>query len=248
MAINYPISIDSFVNPSGGDNLNTPSVTHHVQHSNINDAVIALETKVGVDSSTDGSSLDYRLGTPSLIPPVNSDFSWANQGSTSLDLTGPGIVLIAPDQSSVDEIHLRVKPVIGSTFTLTVYQESHILAPSYSNSAIGVRDSGTGKMITFGFSPTAGPFVSKRSNFTTGDGTYYFPNYNAFNIYKHWFRIVLDSTNISFYYSQNGYDFLFLTQQLKNDYLATIDQVWFGSNNFSSGSNSYQRILSWEEV
>ena len=45
MATNYPTSLDTFVNPTSNDSLNSPS--HSQQHTNLNDAVLALETKVG---------------------------------------------------------------------------------------------------------------------------------------------------------------------------------------------------------
>lgn len=58
MAINYPLSLDTFTNPTSFDTLAT--IDHASQHSNVNDAVKALETKVGVTSSTDIASLDYK--------------------------------------------------------------------------------------------------------------------------------------------------------------------------------------------
>lgn len=60
MAINYPTSIDTFTNPEATDTLDSPS--HSTQHSNVNDAVEALEAKVGANSSTVTTSHDYKLG------------------------------------------------------------------------------------------------------------------------------------------------------------------------------------------
>jgi len=59
MAITYPTIIDSLNNPSGTDTLDSPS--HSDQHSDTNDAIEALEAKVGVDSSAVTSSLDYKV-------------------------------------------------------------------------------------------------------------------------------------------------------------------------------------------
>lgn len=47
---NYPSSLDSFVNPTTNDFLNSPN--HVSQHSDINDAVEALEAKLGITAST----------------------------------------------------------------------------------------------------------------------------------------------------------------------------------------------------
>jgi len=59
VATNFPASLDSLTNPTSSDSLNSPS--HSAQHANVNDAVEALQLKVGIDSSADTSSLEYRI-------------------------------------------------------------------------------------------------------------------------------------------------------------------------------------------
>jgi len=51
--MNFPTSLDSFVNPTTNDFLNSPN--HVSQHSDINDAVEALEAKLGISASTPAS-------------------------------------------------------------------------------------------------------------------------------------------------------------------------------------------------
>lgn len=58
MAINYPTSLDTFTDPSATSPLTSPS--HSGLHTDINSAVEALETKVGVNSSTVTTSLDFK--------------------------------------------------------------------------------------------------------------------------------------------------------------------------------------------
>jgi len=67
MAINFPTSKDTLVNPQGSDN--TVAVDHALQHSNANDAIEALETKVGIDSSADTTSIDYKLKNSASVNP-----------------------------------------------------------------------------------------------------------------------------------------------------------------------------------
>ena len=57
MTINFPDSLDMLTNPNGNNSLSNPS--HAEQHSNANDAIEALQLKVGVDNSQDPGSLDY---------------------------------------------------------------------------------------------------------------------------------------------------------------------------------------------
>lgn len=59
MAISFPNGLDTFNNPAGTDHLDTPAVKHSVQHSNINDAIEAIEEKLGVDFSNVNTTIDY---------------------------------------------------------------------------------------------------------------------------------------------------------------------------------------------
>lgn len=59
MATNFPTSLDALTNPLTTDKLNNPS--HAAQHTNVNDAVEALQAKVGVNSSAVTTTLDYKV-------------------------------------------------------------------------------------------------------------------------------------------------------------------------------------------
>lgn len=61
MATNFPTSLDSLTNPTASTT--TAAVSHADQHANANDAIEALEAKVGINSSADTTSLDYRVTT-----------------------------------------------------------------------------------------------------------------------------------------------------------------------------------------
>lgn len=59
MPTNFPVSLDSLTNPIGTDRMSSPS--HAAQHTNANDAIEALQAKVGVDGSGNATSLDYKI-------------------------------------------------------------------------------------------------------------------------------------------------------------------------------------------
>lgn len=59
MATNFPTTLDTLTNPTATDKVNSPS--HADQHANANDAIEALQVKVGIDSSAVTSSHDYKL-------------------------------------------------------------------------------------------------------------------------------------------------------------------------------------------
>lgn len=57
MATNFPEDLDNLNNPESTD-----SMQGHAQlHADVNDAIEALQTKVGVDGSLDPNSLDYKV-------------------------------------------------------------------------------------------------------------------------------------------------------------------------------------------
>jgi len=65
MATNFPASLDTLTNPSATDTLDSPP--HDEQHADANDAIEALQAKVGINSSADTNSLDYKVNN--ITPP-----------------------------------------------------------------------------------------------------------------------------------------------------------------------------------
>jgi len=63
MAITYPTTLDAFTNPTTTSLLTSPS--HAQQHSDINDAVEALETKVRIGNTVLGNYISYTPTFPS---------------------------------------------------------------------------------------------------------------------------------------------------------------------------------------
>ena len=66
MTTNFPGSLDSFTNPSATDAMDSVTVPHATQHADLNDAVEALQAKVGVDGSAVTTSLDYKVAQQGL--------------------------------------------------------------------------------------------------------------------------------------------------------------------------------------
>jgi microcystin-dependent protein len=59
MATNFPTSLDALTNPTGTSSLTSPD--HAGQHTDANDAIEALQAKVGVNGSAVTTSLDYKV-------------------------------------------------------------------------------------------------------------------------------------------------------------------------------------------
>lgn len=89
MAINYPTSLDTLTNPTSGQGLNSPS--HATQHADANDAIEALEAKVGANSSAVTTSHDYKLGE--VTGSDKAVGKTATQTLTNKTLTSPAVNL-----------------------------------------------------------------------------------------------------------------------------------------------------------
>ncbi len=80
MASNFPTSLDNFTNPSSGNTLDSPS--HSLQHSDINDAVEALEAKLGIGASPAGSATSGQV----LTAGTAGTTTWSTPNAAGLTL------------------------------------------------------------------------------------------------------------------------------------------------------------------
>ena len=72
MSTNFPTSLDTFINPTPTNYLNSPS--HASQHANANDSIAAIEAAIGITGSAVTSSIIYRLtGSAGIITGVDTD-------------------------------------------------------------------------------------------------------------------------------------------------------------------------------
>lgn len=102
MASNFPSQLDSLTNPSPTQSLDDPTVDHAAQHANANDAIEAIEARIGIAGTTDAASLEKRLmqlttgkgGGQTLIGGTNSSDALTLQGTTASGTTGGGNALI----------------------------------------------------------------------------------------------------------------------------------------------------------
>lgn len=121
MASNFPTSLDAFTNPSSTDAMDSVSVPHATQHSDLNDAVEALEAKVGADSSAVTSSHDYKIAQLEAIShgkilqvasTVKTD-TFTTTSTSYVDVTGVSQAITPSSASS--KVLVIVTGVTGQT-------------------------------------------------------------------------------------------------------------------------------------
>jgi hypothetical protein len=79
LATNFPTNLDDLSNPNNTDSM----AGHAALHGDVNDAIEAIQAKIGVNGSADSSSIDYK------VTQLQSQlFDLDNQSDATLELLG----------------------------------------------------------------------------------------------------------------------------------------------------------------
>jgi len=115
MATSYPTSLDALTNPTSSNKLNDAGVLHADQHANANDAIEALQAKVGVDSSAVTTSLDYKVRNV----PIGSAVTGLGTGVATFLTTPTSANLLAAvtDETGTGTLVFSTSPAISTSIT-----------------------------------------------------------------------------------------------------------------------------------
>lgn len=127
---NFPSSLDSFTNPAGTTLLSDASALHNVQHSNANDAIRALEQKVGIGAGT---------------PDSGKVFVGSGAGTSSWGTSVSGLLV---GTSQITGGTITTASITSSTITSSTVNSSSFGTPTIIGGTIGV--SGTTSPVVFG--------------------------------------------------------------------------------------------------
>lgn len=185
MATDFPTSLDSLTNPNSTDGQNSPS--HSTQHSNANDAIEALETKVGVNSSAVTTTHDYKLS--SVTSSAKAVSTAGAQTIADVKTFDEGAIVTAPKAYSPSAAGTATLDLaLGNDFEITMPAGNITIA--LSNATVGekflvsiLQDAVGSRTVTWfttirwgeGSVPTLTTTASKRDYFwfkVTGSGTY----------------------------------------------------------------------------
>jgi hypothetical protein len=151
MSISFPTDLDTLTNPTSSDTLDSPS--HSGQHADVNDAIEALEAKVGVDSSAVTSSHDYKIGALELLATadgwIGANETWTYASATTFTISG--------DVTDKYQINDKIK------LTQTTDKYFRIVAISYSSPNTTFTVNGGG-IFTLADASITSPFYSKIEN------------------------------------------------------------------------------------
>lgn len=124
MFISYPTSLDSFTNPASSSLLTSPD--HAQQHTDANNAIAALEAKVGVTGSAVTTTVDYKLTSASSVDPGHKHTSASLTDLSTIVPTGsilpyggssaPTNFLLCDGSTVSRSTYATLFGVIGTTF------------------------------------------------------------------------------------------------------------------------------------
>lgn len=123
MATNFPNSLDTLTNPNSTDTLSNPS--HSQQHTNLNDAVEAIQTKIGVDGSNDSTSIQYKISEiESALSDIENSTGTAEtlfglEGNNDLIITG------IENKTPIDSFNKTLYRTVEYTVQLSRGSEYH---------------------------------------------------------------------------------------------------------------------------
>lgn len=119
MAINFPTSLDNLTNPTSTNPLTSPD--HAGQHADANDAIEALQAKVGVNSSAVTTSLDYKVAQVELkVLPTGGGTGdvLAKASATNYDNTWVSRATLAADTAFTSAFASKT-PTVGTSLGTT---------------------------------------------------------------------------------------------------------------------------------
>lgn len=198
-----------------------------------------------------GSILDFVRDSPYYRAPVDSDFTWENQGGAVIT-TGnfPGILLYAPFSSGSDNLRIRKMAAPAGSYLVTAAFRHLLEFSNYSGGGLLMRDT------------TINPnrIIDWSYHYNTGD-TFDLerrPNSNGFDSGVHskrfwnippvvWLQMAYDSGSgdKQFRLSIDGWNFVDIgTAMTGGDWIATPDEIgWFAT---ASGCDVNLTLLSWQ--
>lgn len=112
MSTNFPTSLDTFVDPTPFNNLSDPAVLHSTQHANLNDSMLAVQTKVG----SNGTGIIAEMAGP-VTAIVNNKQSVYVIYNTS----GSGFTFNLPASPGIDQIVIVIDGQCNAaSFAITI--------------------------------------------------------------------------------------------------------------------------------
>lgn len=151
MSTNFPTSLDTLTNPAPTDALDSVTVPHAEQHANANDAIEALQAKVGINSSAVATSLDYRVVALEARPVVTNGNSHDHSGGDGAQIDHGGLAGLSNDDHAQYHNNSRGDARYIKQGKHTIWVPAAAMTPRTTNGAApGSTETATNKLMLSG--------------------------------------------------------------------------------------------------
>lgn len=183
----------------------------------------------------------WKTGRPDL-----QSWAWQNQGtSTIVDANGVSYLTVPSASTS---IRSRLLSAPGTPYIITsLLRSDYTVTGTTQNSGLVFRESGTGKLITYGLYPDGIIRATKYTNDTTFSATLG-ATLTTINLagHWHWLRIKDDGTNLLFFVSRDGVNFVQVTSEGRTVFMAGgPNQIGLYANVDSAAAGFSTSFASW---
>jgi len=204
--------------------------------------------------SQDNGSLWDMMPLARMTPPASGDFTWVNQGSAAVADSKGMMVLTTPNVTSGESLRCLVKSAPGTPYEITVAMLA--LSPPYTTASamaqygICWRESGSGKLLTYGWGMGSYPTTFNYTQWTS-------PTAVSSNILQAsiaaygpcWIRFADDGANRTVKVSWDGFNFVPVAAAQGRTTFLTADQVGVFANSWKTANVLGRSIsfLHWRE-
>ena len=181
-----------------------------------------------------------------LTLPVDSDFSWVNQGTATVDATNGAIYLSGP-LGAGHNARIRIKAAPTVPYTITALIRPALYALNSVACGLCFRNSGSGALHLFRIVYSSGfnLFSTKYTSPTVQSADYVGTLYSL--VGQIYLRIQDDNINRNCYWSVDGYHWELFHNVVRTDFL-TADQVGFFVEAQNASVGAAMSLLSWAET
>lgn len=233
---------------SGGDSTHTAVVASKPSPSNAGDLYLPSDGFT-IERDTGAAWVPWGPVFP-FTAPVSGDFSWINQGSSSVVTTFGGVALVGAATGAGANIVARVKSAPSPPYVITACLRVNMLSKALQGAGLCFRQSSDGKLHVFHMiCGTQFAIVSAKYTSPTVFSADYV-NLNALSDRMLFLRIADNNTNRICSLSGDGQNWITFHTVGRTDFL-TADQVGFCINTENTATPNFAPIstlLSWKQT
>jgi hypothetical protein len=188
---------------------------------------------------------------------TGGDFTWVNQGSASVATNGDSLTMRCPTDAARNLRMLALTPGGGSwTYIAALRGMAGGDGGCAPHFGLGMRENATGKVIAIGWAASnvnnQKLLLVKWTNSSTLSSTQV-EKRCVMNFHIIWFKVEYDGTNVKFYVSPDGVEWILVRSESKTTFFTTApdEVVWYGCNFENSSTRATELVVSldhWHKV